>query len=87
MAFYGMDVPEVRQTGQLMQQISGQIEDLMRQIDGRVRSTSWLGPDADRFKNDWWPKHQATLKNIATELHGLGQSALNNAQEQDDISK
>jgi uncharacterized protein YukE len=86
MAYTGMDIVDVRQTGNELKQISGEIQGLMQRLDGRVNGTAWEGPDAQRFKNDWWPKHRTTLNNIVQELEGLGQSALNNAQEQETAS-
>lgn len=86
MAMTGMVIEEVRQTGADLKQISGEIQGLMQRLDGRVNGTTWEGPDAQRFKNDWWPQHRTTLQNIVTELEGLGQAALNNAQEQEQAS-
>ncbi len=86
MAFTGMNIEEVRQTAAELKNISDQIEGLMRQLDGRVQGTTWTGPDADMFKNDWWPRHRTSLQNIANELEGLSQSANNNANEQEQVS-
>ncbi len=86
MAMTGMVIEEVRQTAGELKQISGEIQGLMQRLDGKVSSTTWEGPDAQRFKNDWWPQHRATLQKIVTDLEGLGQSALNNASEQESAS-
>lgn len=86
MAFTGMVIEEVRQTGGELKQISGEIQSLMNRLDSRVQNTSWEGADAARFKTEWWPQHRATLQRIVTDLEGLGQSALNNAQEQETAS-
>lgn len=86
MAFTGMVIEEVKQTGNELKQISSEIQGLMSRLDGRVNSTSWEGPDAQRFKNDWWPQHRTTLQRIVSDLDGLGQAALNNATEQEQAS-
>ena len=86
MAFVGMVVEEVRQTGNELKQISSEIQSLMNRLDSRVQSTTWQGPDAERFKGEWWPQHRSNLQRICADLEGLGQSAMNNAQEQEQAS-
>lgn len=85
--FYGMDIENVRTTGRTLQQTSDDINGVINCLNNLVNSTQWQGPDADRFKNEWWPKHRDQLKAVSTEVHGLGQSALNNADEQQDVSQ
>ncbi len=45
MAFTGMVIEEVRQTGGELKQISGEIQGLMNRLDSRVQNTSWEGQD------------------------------------------
>jgi surface antigen len=45
-----------------------------------------VGPDATKFKNDWWPGHRTRLQQLRTDLEGFGQSAHNNASEQETAS-
>jgi len=84
---HGMNVEEVRQLGQHLQASKGTIENLIREIEGKVNGAGWQGPDATRFKTEWWPQHRTQLNKIADDLHGFGQSALNNAQEQENVSR
>ncbi len=86
MAMTGMVIEEVRATGNELKQISTEINSLMQRLDGRVNSTTWEGPDAQRFKSEWWPQHRSTLQRICADLEGLGQSAMNNATEQEQAS-
>lgn len=86
MAFKGMDVEEVRRTGQELKRVAQSFRDEMNTLNNHVVNTPWIGPDADRFKTDWWPKHKGVIENMIVELDGLGQSAMNNAQEQEDVS-
>lgn len=83
---HGMNIEDVRQTGRELQGKSQELQNIINGLQARVDGTTWEGPDAQRFKNDWWPKHKQVLVNMVQELHGLGQSALNNAQEQENIS-
>lgn len=85
---HGMNIGEVRQLGtRLQNQYAESIRDVMRQVEQMVNGTqgTWIGPDADRFRS-WWPDKRAALNAIADDLHGFGQSALNNAQEQENVS-
>ncbi len=85
---HGMNIVEVRNAGNRLQNHHAEsIRGLMREIEGMVNDTSgtWIGPDGDRFRS-WWPEKRSALTAIADDLHGFGQSALNNAQEQEDVS-
>lgn len=83
---HGMNIEEVRALGQFLQQKKGEIEGIINQIEAKVSSAGWEGPDAQRFKGDWWPKHKGNLQQMGEELHGFGQSALNNASAQEQAS-
>ena len=88
MAMHGMDIGAVRNMGQRLQnQHSESIKSLMTEIEGMVNDTSatWVGPDAEKFRG-WWPEKRRALMAIADDLHGFGQSALNNATEQENTS-
>lgn len=79
---HGMNVEQVEELGRFLQQKGLALQQMATAIDSKVRSSSWTGPDADRFRGDWWPRHRAEIAATAREIDGLGQSALNNAAEQ-----
>ncbi|WP_208029068.1 WXG100 family type VII secretion target [Rhabdothermincola sediminis] len=83
---HGMNPEEVEGLGHRLQQIADQVRQLTSELNGRIGSTTWVGPDATRFKDQWWPEKRANLHRIADDLHGFGQSALNNAAEQRQVS-
>jgi uncharacterized protein YukE len=83
---HGMNIDEVRNLGNQLRQQAQHIEQLVAQLEGQINSTSWMGADANTFKHDWWPQHRQHLHAAATGLDGFGQSALNNAQEQEQVS-
>ena len=83
---HGMNVEEVRRLGQTLQKMSNDINALAQQLNTAVNNTSWVGPDATTFKNNWWPGHRAHLQQLSSDLHGFGQSAINNASEQENVS-
>lgn len=84
---HGMNVGEVKDLGGKLKSISTQINDMVNMLNGKVANTSWVGPDATKFKNDWWPQHRQHLQKMIQDLDGFGQSALNNASEQENISR
>lgn len=83
---HGMNPEDVRGLGQQLQTLSGQIGDMINQLNSRIASTSWVGNDANMFKEQWWPEHRNLLSKVQTDLHGFGQSAINNASEQEQAS-
>lgn len=83
---HGMNVEEVKALGAQLQQSAQQIRDLVAQLNGAVGNATWMGPDATTFKGTWWPEQQGHLNAAAEGLHGFGQSAINNANAQEQTS-
>jgi uncharacterized protein YukE len=83
-----MDVDQVEQAGRQLKTQAGKIDALIKEINGVVSRlpSVWDGADAQRFVNDWWPKHRQALVAAQHEIDGLGQSALNNSSEQRQVS-
>lgn len=78
----GMNATEVDDLGRFLQAQAASIESIHSQIQHLVNGVVWLGSDATRFTQQWWPEHAARLIAAARQLEDLGQSALNNATEQ-----
>lgn len=83
---HGMNIQEVKNLGHRLQQQAQHLQDLVRQLEGQINGTTWVGPDATTFKNQWWPEHRQHLSQAAEGLRGFGQSALNNASAQEQVS-
>ena len=88
MARMGMDVDQVESAGRSLKAAAGEIDGAIGRIDGIVKKLlgTWDGQDAQQFVNEWWPEHKGTLVAVKSSVEGLGQSALNNASEQRDVS-
>lgn len=82
----GMDISEVKALAEHLKAAANKFDGIVQLLNARVSSTTWLGADATRFKNDWWPGHRTRLQQLRTDLDGFGQSAMNNATEQEDAS-
>jgi hypothetical protein len=78
----GMNVDEVEALGRRLQGVAQDFERWTADLERIVNGVNWNGPDADMFKRSWWPQHRGRLNGVKTDLHGFGQSALNNASEQ-----
>jgi surface antigen len=79
---HGMNIDQVEELGRFLQGRASALEAIAKEIDGRVRGTSWIGTDANRFQNQWWPEHRNRMTTMAETVKGFGQSALNNASDQ-----
>ena len=88
MAHMGMDVDLVEEKGRALKADAEKIAQLIRQIDALVRRLQgiWDGQDGRDFVNTWWPKHKQSLQLCVEGVSGLGESALNNAREQREVS-
>ena len=85
----GMDVEAVRRTASELRRKAGEIravETRVHSIVGQING-SWQGNTARRFVADWHGHHRAALLLLADRVDGLGQSALNNAGEQETASR
>lgn len=81
---HGMSLDEIQDLGTRLQRAYAEsVRQVATEIDRQVSSSpaAWVGPDAERFRS-WWPEKRARLMAIADDLHGFGQSALNNVSEQ-----
>ena len=85
---HGMNIAAVSAFGKRLQhEFSKRLEQMTFEMERMVQESagSWIGPDADQFRG-WWPQKRAALAAMSTDLYGFGQSALNNATEQQEAS-
>lgn len=84
----GMDVEAVRRTASELRRKADEIRAVEARVDAIVGQIngSWQGNRARRFVGDWHGHHRAALLLLADRVDGLGQSALNNAGEQEAAS-
>jgi hypothetical protein len=88
MARLGMDADLVESAGRELKTRAGDITNIVSELDRLVNGllSIWDGPDAKTFVEQWWPEHKNQLVKASTTIEGLGQSALNNASEQRNVS-
>jgi hypothetical protein len=83
---HGMDVTEVEDLGHFLQNRADRLNQIVQQINRTLYSVQWEGGVAVQFGQQHWPGHRARLQAAASDLRGLGQSALNSASEQRSVS-
>ncbi len=84
----GMDVDVVRQLAQQLDRQATALEGTAQAVDrivSQLRSV-WRGTDAETFQGWWVHQHRPALTGCGEAIHGLSQSALNNATEQEGAS-
>lgn len=85
---HGMNIAEIEAFGNRLQQhFSTQLNSIADELETVVgqTSSSWVGPDGEKFRS-WWPAKRSAIRATADDVHGFGQSALNNASQQREAS-
>jgi uncharacterized protein YukE len=84
----GMDVNEVRNIGNQLKHQANEIHNVIGQVDHYINTalSVWHGKDANDFHHWWVSQHKPALTHAQQAIDGLGQSALNNASEQENVS-
>jgi WXG100 family type VII secretion target len=79
-----MDIAQVQGLGRQLQGQADQINSIISSINSLVSQlrAAWEGKDAQEFEGWWQQQHRPHLQQASEAIRGLGQSALNNAQEQ-----
>lgn len=85
---HGMNIEAVKKIGNDLKGQAGAIQAVIAKVDGLVNDSqqNWSGKDARDFAGWWRDQHRRNLVELKGRLEGLGQAALNNAQEQQNIS-
>ncbi|MDP5228431.1 MULTISPECIES: WXG100 family type VII secretion target [Arthrobacter] len=87
MGIWGADVQQLRALGKKLDNGGQTIDDQRTQLTSALNGTQWMGPDADKFKNEWQSQHVPALNKVAEALRTAGKSAAKNATEQETASK
>lgn len=88
MAFTGMDPAVVRDIGHRLKAQASDVGSIVATIDRLVRQSAgtWDGAKSRQFQDSWQSNYRPALYRAQQSLDGLGQSALNNASEQEQAS-
>ena len=86
MAIWGADVTQLKALGTKLQAGSQEIDNQKSMLTKALASTQWMGPDADKFRNEWNGEHVANLNRISQALQQASQMATRNATDQESAS-
>lgn len=86
MSFLGADTEQLREQARATTNGSGRIEDLVASLDGTVQGVTWVGPDADAFREQWNAMVLARVREAVALLAERSRELERNAQEQDTTS-
>jgi uncharacterized protein YukE len=81
-----MDIAGVRQMAQQLNQKADEIQNIMNQLTQVLNGTQWVGPDRERFLQDWQSQHCAALQRVISGLQDASQRATQNAAQQEQAS-
>jgi len=84
---HGMNIEEVEELGRyLSTRASREVESARQQVDRRISSVQWAGPESDRFRREVWPVRRDQLRSISEELRQFGDKVLEDARQQREAS-
>ena len=83
----GMNVEEVRALSRQLQQAAEQVKQIQSSLSSKLGGTTWVGQDQARFKSEWESTHSTNLRNVADALAQASQASLQNANEQEQVSR
>lgn len=83
---HGMDVGAVRQLASQFGAKADEIDQIASTLTTQLDGTAWIGPDATRFRSDWQSQHVAALRNVSNALREAQQTAMRNADQQEQAS-
>lgn len=65
MSRIGADTVELRQLGDSLSRLADQAQQCAATLDRKIRHSSWRGPDARGFTQDWQLRHRVSLRDVA----------------------
>ena len=83
----GMNVEEVRALSRQLHTAAEQVKQIQSQLTSKLGGTTWVGQDQARFKSEWESTHSTNLRNVADALAQASQASLQNANEQEQVSR
>lgn len=86
MGLVGADVEQLRTLSQTFSMAADRLRRIASEISGRLSTTRWTGPDAERYRSEWQGQSVGQLTRIADALQGSSAALQRNADEQQGAS-
>lgn len=85
-AFLGNNPQDMQDLVTKIKHAVDSINQAISQLDGKVSSVQWNGPDATKFKTSDWPSHKGNLSKIVTDLEQVAQVVTKQKEQQEQTS-
>ena len=79
MAQIGANIEQLEALTRQFNTQAGQVDTLISAINNQMGSTWWIGPRADKFKNEWDQQFVPTLRKLSEALREAGQDVTTTA--------
>jgi uncharacterized protein YukE len=86
MAILGVEIEALRSFARQMDKRAAEMQATMQRITQDVAQLNWVGPDRDRFVNEWNDHHVPSLQEIVGDLGDAVTRALKHAADQEAAS-
>lgn len=86
MTMYGADVAALRSLAAQLERAADQLEEHRTFLGNAVQHSTWLGPDAERFRGQWEGEHNARVATSARLLRDTAATVRRNADDQERVS-
>ncbi len=83
----GMDIGQIRSLARNLDAKADAIRGVVDQLTGDVEAASWVGPDRQRFVEQWRHRHAAALRRVADNLDSAARQARQHAAAQERASR
>ncbi len=82
----GADSHALRLLAGKLEQIAGRLSTIEGNVNGRVESMNWRGPDAENFRSTWSGVSAPSMRDASGTLHEAANAIRGDAQRQDQVS-
>lgn len=86
MGLVGGDAPALFNFANQMRARRRAIEEAATKLGALVEAANWVGPDRERFVNEWRSQHAPAIQNICTDLGHKADQVSRHAQRQAEAS-
>lgn len=86
MALVGGDAPALFNFANQLRRRRQAIQDTVVKLGVLVESVNWVGPDRDRFVQEWRSQHAPQMQQICTDLDGKADEIARHARRQAEAS-
>jgi hypothetical protein len=84
---HGMNIEDVKLLARKLDEKAAEIDKIVNEVNGVLNNASWVGPDAEAFKNKWRSEGVRQCNEAKKILSDAGRAANTNASAQESTSQ